>query len=101
MDKNHLSIEVKKVINTLGCSEIASYIDQSLTPPDPFRGRGEIRLIILGQDPTVQDPEYRKKIKVTLLLNHSGGLRTYNAQKGPAILPEGGRPLDSFAQRGN
>jgi hypothetical protein len=34
-------------------------------------------LIILGQDPTVHDPEYRKKIKVTLLLNQPGRLRTY------------------------
>ncbi len=39
----------------------------SLTPPAPFRGRGKIRLIILGRDPTVQDREYRKKIKITLL----------------------------------
>ena len=30
MDKNQLSFEVKKVIDTLGRSEIASYIDQSL-----------------------------------------------------------------------
>lgn len=34
-------------------------------------------MIILGQDPTVQDPEYRKKIKVVLLLNQPGGLRRY------------------------
>lgn len=69
--------EVRKVIDKLKRSEISSYIDTSLTPPDPFRGSGKIRLIILGQDPTVQDPEYRKKIKVTLLLNQPGGLRTY------------------------
>ena len=75
--------------------------DTSLTPPDPFRGRGKIKLIILGQDPTVQDPEYKKKIKVTLLLNQPGGLWRYNAQKGSSILPEGGRPLDSSAQREN
>lgn len=69
--------EVRKVIDKLKRSEISSYIDTSLTPPDPFRGRGKIRLIVLGQDPTVQNPEYRKKIKVTLLLNQPGGLRTY------------------------
>ena len=44
MNNNELSIDVKKVIDTF------------LTPSDPFRGRGEIRLIILGQDPTLQDP---------------------------------------------
>ena len=77
MDKNQLSFEVKKVIDTLGCSEIASYIDQSLIPPDPFRGRGEIKLLVLGQDPTVHNPEHRKKLKVTLLLNQPGRLRRY------------------------
>ena len=77
MNNNELSIEVKKVIKNLAISEIRSYINTSLTPPDPFRGRGKIRLIVLGQDPTVQNPEYRKKIKVTLLLNQPGGLRTY------------------------
>jgi len=79
MNDNELSIEARKVIDKLAISEISSYIDTSLTPPDPFRGRGKIRLIILGQDPTVQDPEYRKKIKVILLLNQPGGLRTYLA----------------------
>jgi len=77
MNDNELSIEARKVIDKLASSEISSYIDTSLTPPDPFRGRGKIRLIILGQDPTVQDPEYREKIKVALLLNQPGGLRTY------------------------
>jgi len=77
MNNNELSIEEKKVIDKLTKSEISSYIDTSLTPPDPFCGRGEIRLIILGQDPTVQNPKYRKKVKITLLLNQPGGLRTY------------------------
>jgi len=70
-------IEVRKVIDKLASSEISSYIDTSITPPDPFRGTGKISLIILGQDPTVKDPKYREKVKVTLLLNQPGGLRTY------------------------
>ena len=77
MNISELSIEVEKVIEKLASSEISSNIDTSLNPPVPFRGRGKIKLIVLGQDPTVQDPEYRKKIKVTLLLNQRGGLRTY------------------------
>jgi len=77
VDNNQLSNEVRKVIDELASSEIGTYIDTSLTPPDPFRGGGQIRLIVLGQDPTVQDPAYREKIKVTLLLNQPGGLRTY------------------------
>lgn len=77
MNYIELSIEVRKVIDKLARSEIGAYVDASLTPPDPFRGRGKIRLIVLGQDPTVQDPEYKKKVKVTLLLNQHGRLRTY------------------------
>lgn len=77
MNNIELSIEVRKILGKLKSSEISSYIDTSLSPPDPFRGRGKIRLIVLGQDPTVQNPEYRKKIKVTLLLDQPGGLRTY------------------------
>ncbi len=68
---------IRKVIKKLKSSDIRSYIDTSLPLPNPFRGSGKIKLIILGQDPTVQNPEYRKKIKVTLLLNQQGGLRKY------------------------
>jgi len=42
MNISELSIEVEKVIDKLASSEISSYIDTSLTPPDPFRGRGKI-----------------------------------------------------------
>jgi len=77
MNNTQLSIKAWKIIEKLAKSEIGSYVDTSLAPPDPFRGKGKIRLIILGQDPTVHDPEYRKKIKVALLLNQPGGLRTY------------------------
>jgi uracil-DNA glycosylase len=77
MNKTELSIKSTKVIGKLRRSEIGSYIDASLDPPDPFRGSGKIKLIVVGQDPTVQDPEYKKKVKVVLLLNQPGGLRTY------------------------
>jgi hypothetical protein len=77
MNKTELSIKSMKVIGKLRRSEIGSYIDASLDPPDPFRGSGKIRLIVLGQDPTVQNPEYKKKVKVVLLLNQPGRLRTY------------------------
>jgi len=69
--------EIRKAIEELKTSEISSYIDTMLSPPKPFRGSGNIRLIILGQDPTVQNPKYRKKIKVTLLLDQPGSLRRY------------------------
>ena len=77
MKNNELAIKAGEVIDKLASSEIGSYVDTSLTPPAPFRGSGKITLIILGQDPTVHDPEYKKKIKVVLLLNQDGGLKRY------------------------
>jgi len=77
MNNYELSLKIQGTIEKLANSELSSYIDSSLTPPDPFRGNGEIKLIVLGQDPTVQNPKYRKEVKVTLLLNQPGGLRTY------------------------
>lgn len=77
MNPIELATEARKVIDRLRRSEIKDYVDATLTPPEPFRGSGNIRLIILGQDPTVQDPEYKKKVKVVLLLNQPGRLRTY------------------------
>ena len=67
MNPIELATEARKVIDRLRRSEIKDYVDATLTPPEPFRGSGNIRLIILGQDPTVQDPEYKKKVKVVLL----------------------------------
>lgn len=43
----------------------------------PFIGKGEIKLIIIGQDPTIRNVERRKNINVTLNLDKTGALRTY------------------------
>lgn len=45
--------------------------------PSPFHGRGKIRLVVLGQDPTVKNPESRDLIKTVLNLNKKGNLRKY------------------------
>ena len=77
MNKDELEIKNRKIIDNLKRSDIGEYIDTSLAPPAPFQGGGKIKLIVVGQDPTVQDPEYREKVKVVLLLNQPGRLRTY------------------------
>lgn len=43
----------------------------------PYIGGGEIRLVIIGQDPTVRNPESRSKITCTLNLDKRGALRSY------------------------
>jgi len=77
MNNNELSIKAEKVIAKLAKYDIAAYVDTTLVPPKPHRGNGKIKLIIVGQDPTVQKPEFKRKIKVVLLLNQDGGLKRY------------------------
>jgi hypothetical protein len=52
-------------------------IDLTLPVVSPFRGNGEIKLIILGQDPTIKNVASRKKITCTLNLDKNNTLKTY------------------------
>jgi len=52
-------------------------IDMSLLPVLPFRITNKLKLIILGQDPTVKLPESRKTIEYTLNLDKNGSLKIY------------------------
>lgn len=53
-------------------------IDCSLAPIPPFRSDGPIRLVIVGQDPTVRNVAQRGKIRCTLNLDREhGALRKY------------------------
>jgi hypothetical protein len=60
--------------------ELARFVDFSLDPPGVLRGSGEIRLIVLGQDPTVKNPRSRARITTVLDLDRRGSLRTYLAR---------------------
>jgi uracil-DNA glycosylase len=52
-------------------------IDESLLPVLPFRVSNDIKLIIIGQDPTVKNTESRKSIEYTLNLDKNGSLKMY------------------------
>ncbi len=52
-------------------------IDISLPVIGPFNGGGKIRLIILGQDPTVRNTASRPHITKTLNLDKSNAIRSY------------------------
>jgi hypothetical protein len=56
---------------------LACYVDDSLPIPKVFARDGEIKLIVLGQDPTVKSPESRKTITTVLNLDKGGSLRRY------------------------
>ena len=52
-------------------------IDLALLPIPPFIGKGEIKLIVLGQDPTIKNAVSRGKITSTLNLDKNNALKTY------------------------
>jgi uracil-DNA glycosylase len=61
------------VVSGLKADEvIGKYIDTSLPLPRPFVGTGPIRLVIVGQDPTVEKLESRKRVTTVLTLNQKG-----------------------------
>lgn len=55
----------------------SNLIDYSLAPIPPFCGKKTIKLIILGQDPTIRNIKQRSKIQCTLNLDNNSALRKY------------------------
>ncbi len=58
---------------------VGSFVDTSLSIPRPYVGLGAIRLVIIGQDPTVQNEAERARIRTVLNLDKRGGLLRYLA----------------------
>jgi hypothetical protein len=53
-------------------------IDGYLSPVRPYIGNGDIKLIIVGQDPTVSKIKRRQNVKCTLMLDEEkNNLRKY------------------------
>ena len=74
----NVSEEIKNIFEDLKRSEkLAKYVDASLQIPQPFIGAGPIKLIVLGQDPTVKNEASRKSIKTVLNLDTNGSVRAY------------------------
>lgn len=58
-------------------SQLSPYVNASLPIPKVHRGTGPIRLMILGQDPTVKDEVSRDQITKVLNLKGYGALHNY------------------------
>jgi uracil-DNA glycosylase len=58
---------------------LGRFVDSSLPNPQPYLGAGPIRLIIIGQDPTVQNVAERARIRTVLNLDKPGSLLRYVA----------------------
>jgi uracil-DNA glycosylase len=67
-------------LKQLSQTEIGGYIDYDLPLPRPFLGGEDIRLIIIGQDPTVQRANSRRHVKTVLNLDKKHRLRPYLEQ---------------------
>ena len=59
---------------------LARYLEPSLSPPAPFFGSGPVKLVILGQDPTVKSRKGRLEVQTVLNLDRPGSLRRYLKQ---------------------
>jgi hypothetical protein len=56
---------------------IADKIDRRLGIPNPYRPTGRVKLIFLGQDPTVKRAASRQSITLSLNLDKPGALSAY------------------------
>lgn len=75
MDADQRSSEILEDLKAQ--PNLGKYVDPDLPISKVFRGSGEIRLVFLGQDPTVANPKTRAKIKTALDLSRNGQLRHY------------------------
>ena len=78
--KEDIIIKTSKEIRNKLKSELdfkENPIDDTLDPVKPYLGKDEIKLIIIGQDPTIKNEERRKEILCTLNLDKNGSLKRY------------------------
>jgi DNA gyrase inhibitor GyrI len=72
--------EARRALESLRQTPLCDYVDFSLAVPKPYCGAGDIRLIVLGQDPTVKEPAKRAEVHTVLNLDKRGGLLVYVAR---------------------
>jgi hypothetical protein len=77
-DSLDIQQEATKVLTQLKADQsLRGFVDATLPIPQPFLGTGDIRLILLGQDPTVKNPASRRRITTVLNLDKPGALKDY------------------------
>lgn len=78
MDAQDIDHRANEVLQRLlSNQDISRFVDANYPIPKVFCGKGDIRLIILGQDPTVKNAKSRAKIKTVLNLDRNNALRRY------------------------
>ncbi|MEA4926625.1 MAG: hypothetical protein VB084_15135 [Syntrophomonadaceae bacterium] len=75
---NHYIQKTDKVMDSIKADPVLSqWVDLTLKCPAPYTGSEDIKLIVLGQDPTIKNADKRKDIKKVLNLDSKKQLRTY------------------------
>lgn len=67
MNKELLESKVKSLTSSLEVFKENLVVEGSFVPP--YIGKDEIKLVVIGQDPTVRNPKSRKSVTCTLNLN--------------------------------
>ncbi len=66
----HVGPRAKAILSPLVSDpKLGRFVDPTVGVPEVAHGRGDIPLIVLGQDPTVKDPRSRASIKTVLNLD--------------------------------
>lgn len=71
----NMAIDFQKYISSH--PSLRQYVDTNYELPEAYKGSGVIKLIILGQDPTIKNKERRKFVKKVFNLDKYGKLRSY------------------------
>jgi hypothetical protein len=76
--KNNINEQAERIFEQL-CrnARLSKYLDPELRIPRSYIGNGPIRLIVLGQDPTVKNAASRQSIKTVLNLDRRGSVIVY------------------------
>ena len=78
MDTTLIMEEAKGVLKKLKANdELARFLDSCLHIPAPYSGSGPIKLVVLGQDPTIKDAEARRSIATVLNLGKKTSVWNY------------------------
>lgn len=76
--KNDIKQECQSIFQQICQDEMLNrFVDCSLKIPAVFVGKGQIKLIFLGQDPTVKSKKSRHQIQQVLNLDKNGRLKEY------------------------
>jgi uracil-DNA glycosylase len=75
-----------EVVSTLARDPVLqAHVNPNPPLPRPFYGSGDIRLVIVGQDPTVANENTRKKVTTALMLNGKGHLTRFLSEVWTAL----------------